>query len=257
MLLDYKTKKRIANKQRRNRRWAAEIFRPPKPLEIANEVWGSTLSIRHRLRLSRKARRAEEAVDLELWRAEKRFQLGSWAALLDCLSVCRANQLPLPIWATSELAGFAPGALVRPGSPSKVPPRLRQNEVQRLQAQKCGQIFGGIKDWQEMSATKGDGSIRNNARLASEFANLTDERVRQCTNDHKRAQLTHDLLRNSEVKFFRRSVGAIEGSLRKHSQETEIQFGVTLGATLDPDLFFWDIPFVRTETLKFLEGADK
>ena len=108
-----------------------------------------------------------------------------------------------------------------------------------------------------MSATKGDGSIWSNARQAPEFASLTAERVRQCTNDHKRAQLTHDLLRNSEVKFFRRSVEAIESSLRKHSQDTEARFGITLGAALTPHLFFLDISFVRMGTLNFLQIPDK
>ncbi len=185
----------------------------------------------------------------ELWRARYRWKLGSRVALLDAFEICKDHRWPYPNWLNLAVEDLMSKALFFGGVFKAENPRVGQQELTRLQMQKHCQMYYGIKLRQ--SDSQGDERV---TRLLSpvELRQVTDEKLEAATTDGKRYSLASSLLPRATKGQRTNSAVAIEDNLKKLRDEVSEKFGVGQVFSADPECYLWDLPFLRTETMKKL-----
>lgn len=247
--MSYQATKKQKRHQKKNREIAREILygSPGQPEVKALWLWnGQSKRVSSSVTSEIQNRIAVEG----LWRAEKRFRLGSYAAILDTFAICCEHGWPFPNWVSETTADVFGKALFEPKRVSASYPQRRRYERSRIQRQKHCQLFYTIKQWSERS--KWD-ETRRSILLADELSKTDPQDILGARTDHERADIVARVLPRAQKGQPKNNADAVLESVKRNDRDSVDLFGVTLGYQLDPAYFLWDIPFVLKQTMLQLD----
>lgn len=186
----------------------------------------------------------------DLWRAEHRWKLGSYVALLDAFAICTEQGWPHPNWLGEVTADLLALSLFDRDAFSRRNPRLREADLTRLQRQKHCQVFFAIKCWEDLPQLR---ALERRMRVPKEVENVDPTKLTRARTDSARVDLASRLLLPADAKGQRsNSPSAIEGSLDACEVAVVEQFGGSLGFQAAPWLYLWDLPFLHSDTIERL-----
>lgn len=206
-----------------------------------------------------------QAFDYELWRAKVRSELGSLTGVLDGLAICRENNLLLPDW----LHEVAQRYLAYLGLPDDATgyraarSRFRE-ERRKLKMQKRAEIVHELymhRIWPHERARENDGNparesfeeigdwfsrMGNPPEIQAAIQRGTISPDFEVTNIVQASELAHLALRGTWAQ-------ASAETIRQDYNSARVQMRAALGrddlSRREEMFVFWDVKFVRPETL--------
>lgn len=240
--------------QKQKRKLAREVFSNGPKWGLGSAIWGRHGPSKDFSRGTKKEREEKQNLAIQLWRAERRFRLGSRASILDTFEICSQQDWPFPGWLIEHLMERHRQALFEQTAFKQEFGRTRQSEITRIQRQKHFQMIWAIQNWRKLSP---EGFSSNHPiYLAShprELRGVNQRRFETADTAFARANLASDILIQTGPELRSNSAQAIEKSVQAISEEVEAVFGGSLGADLMPEYFLWDVPFLRAETLELIK----
>ena len=185
----------------------------------------------------------------ELWRAKHRWELGSRAALIDAIAICKEHNWPLPNWMSPAIEDILTKGLFDRTAFKDSYQRVSQGELTRLQRQKHCQVFFAIKHLQDRDEPECAWLPRLLSPLETQC--VTEQQLEDAYTDSKRYELVSALLPRAEGKQRSNTPAAVEESIKKSNTEVVSVFGWNT-FSLSPQFYLWDVPFLHSSTVKQL-----